>query len=293
MLDAIDQKCVFERGTSTMHNAAFHSLYLGEPMLDNGILSYFDGRVVTICGFSVTGNFPDLRKKIIDQVKSWVTGRSVDGVFYIGPEPVSLRILESHGFRRTEVVRRSPLAWEMCLGDAQGLGTIVERRIYRRAASLPFECVFRKDGSFLAQHFSLIELFYRQRETAGYLAATSVAWISAFRLPDVVLVEAWDGTELLGFVALHKSFRDLAVGLFLATNGRSGVADFLYAKMIEFCLNNGVHAINLDASTSPGQMRFKQKWGAKPLVPPAYCAQWVKGTLSRRNDISWAARLRR
>ncbi|MFM0097120.1 hypothetical protein PQQ87_16025 [Paraburkholderia nemoris] len=293
MLDDIDRKRLFDYGTSTMHNASFHSLYLGEPALNNGILSYFDGRVVTICGLSVVGNLADSRKEIIDQVISWVTGRQVDGVVFFGPTPVSLRVLESYGFRRTEVLKRSPLSWELCLGEGGGLAPIVERRIYRRAVSLPFECVLRQDGTLLAQHFALVELFYRKRETAGFLAATSVAWLSAFRLPDVVLIEAWQDKELVGFVALQKSFRHFAVGLFLATDGRSGVADFLYAKMIVYCLNDGVLKINLDASTSPGQMRFKQKWGAVPAVPPAYGVQWVKGTLSRRSDISWASRLRR
>lgn len=279
-------------GVSTLHNYWVMSLYAGEPFFKNSVLAYYDGRLVTICGFPLRGAPPIYDDVIRRLALSWVLERNVESILYVGPRPLNLNCLGDYKFRRITLQRRRIISSELFIECNDNSGSVFERRVYSRSQSMGFECKIKAGGIISAEHMTLIEQFYRKRGITGYLAAISFALPALLQSRRVWIIEARKDGFLRGFLALHKAFTDIAIGLFLAHDNQTpGVSDFLYSKMLDHSRRLEAKSVNVGSSPSRGHYDFKRKWGGKVGVPPYYLVRWARGLLARRCYSAWGPRL--
>ncbi|MFN2491293.1 MAG: hypothetical protein ABR501_00225 [Pyrinomonadaceae bacterium] len=292
MLTRSEGKLIEQRGMSTLHDYWFNSLFAGEPYFEDGLLAYYDGRIVTLCGFPLR-NVPAVDDSVYCRLaQEWVGHRGAESVIFVGPHPISFRALSKEGLRRVVEEKCEKIAAELFIDCTSNSDSVFRRRVYRRSRAMDFQLRVRTGGIVSAEHFRLVEIFYRKRERTGYLAEIAFALPTVLRSRRVQLIEARKDHRLCGFVAMHKPFADTAVGLFLASDHKViGVCDFLYGAMLEQAKLGGASSLNVGPSPSIGHFNFKLKWGGQSKVPPYYFVQWARGTLARRFHTSWGPRL--
>ena len=279
-------------GISVGHDYWTMSLSAGEPFLEDGVLAYDDGRLVTIWAFPLRGDFYPTRASLQAMCTRWIVARGAEAICIVSPHPVGTAFLRGHGFRRTYWQYRTVSSAELFLDCSEGQGSAFHLSAYRRARFLGFEAVVRCGGIVPADYFKLIEHFYDVAGVNCYLADLAFTLPAILRSSRAHIIEARSGETLSGFVVLHKPFRDVAVALFLAHDHSSrGVSDFLYSKMIEHARSLGARSINVGPSPSIGHHRFKRKWGGRPGIPPFHLEEWARGIMARRVHTSWGPRL--
>lgn len=279
-------------GSCTLHDHWFTSIIAGEPYFQDGVLSYYDGRAVTVCGFPLRGEPPIDGAVVRRLAEHWAGDPAVQSISYAGPDSVRLSRLGQFGFRCVASQPAIAIASELFIDCNGGADSIFKKRIYRRSRALEFKSSIRTGGTVSAEHFQLIELFYQKREVTEYLAEIAFTLPVLLRSRRVHLIEARKEGKLGGFIALHKPFLDVAIGLFMACReDMPRVCDFLYGVMLDQCQRLGATSVNVGASPSVGHFNFKKKWGGEPLVPPYYFAQWARGMLARRFHTSWGPRM--
>ena len=291
MLRKRDCTLIHRKGICTTHDYWFNSLIVGEPHLQKEVITYYDGRVATICGFPLNGstfNSADCR----DLAVEWVKERGAESVVFVGPRQVNLKALTGAGLRLVAEEQPFGPSAELVIDCTNEPSSVFSRRLYRRSRSLDFDLKVRDGGLVSAEHFRLIEMFYRERRLTAYLAEAAFAIPAVLRSQKVRLLEARREQKLCGFVAFHKPFHDIAIGLFMMTDSRvPGICDFLYSVMLEESQRAGALRLNVGPSPSVGHFNFKLKWGGVVAVPPYYYAQWGRGSLARRFHVSWGPRL--
>ena len=281
------------KGISALHDYWFNSLFAGEPYLERDMLVYYDGRVVTICGFP-------FREELFDGevcrsvARDWALNRRAEAIVFMGPRRVSLDCLRKEGFRRIAEGRPRRITEELFIDCSGAPRSALSTRVYRRSQARDFDLTLRQGGIVSAQHLQLLELFYRERELSEELAEVAFALPAVLRSRRIRLIEARRNKELCGFAAFHKPFAHTAVGLLMIVNPTvRGVSDFLYGKMLDQARLLGACDLNVGSSPSLGHFKFKLKWGGRPQVPSCYYAQWARGNIARRYHISWGPRLTR
>lgn len=292
MLTRRESLRIKQTGVSTLHDYWFNSLIAGEPHFEEGLLTYYDGRIATLCSAPLRNEAP-VEDSICRRVAfAWVRDRGAEGLIFLGPRKVSLRILAKEGLRRIAEEKPRRVSAELLIDCTRGPGSVFRRRLYRRSRALEFQLTLRKGGIISAEHFRLVEMFYAERELTAYLAEVAFVLPCVLRSPRVLLIEARKNGRLSGFAAIHKPFSDTAVGLFMMGDRNvSGVCDFLYAVMLEQANRLGASDLNVGPSPSIGHFNFKVKWGGHPTVDPYYLVQWGRGSLARRFHTSWGPRL--
>lgn len=291
MLTAHDKRLLERRGLSVLHDHWSTSLYSGEPFLEEGTLAYFDGRLVTLCGFPLDGQEPLSGDAVRLLAELWVREREAEAVCFIGPARILLSSLKRHGLRCIGEDPNEEISAELSI-DVSPDGDVFRSRIYHRSRGLGFDLAIERGGSPRAEHLRVIELFYRGRHRASYLAGMAFTLLALLASPRVRIVEARRQGRLCGLLVLHKPFRRLAVAIFMAHDERvRGVSDFLYGRMVELGRALGVAAINVGPSPTRGHYDFKWKWSARPAVPPYYYALWANSRIARRLHCTWGPRL--
>lgn len=291
MLTRRDAERVRQRGFATLHDFWATSLVSGEPFLEDGLVSYFDGREATVCAFALRGEPTPTDETLRGAALKWAAERGAESLVIIGPRPFDSRRLGREGFRRVIKYHRGPMSSDLFIRCA-GQDGAARLRAYKRAGLSGFEARTRAGGIATAEHLALIERFYRQRQLSTYLAEYAFAVPAILRARRVRLVEAWRDGRLRGFVALHMPFADACVGLLLAHDDETeGVSDFLYARMLDCARRLGAHYVNVGPSPTVGHYEFKRKWGGEAFAPPYHLVQWARGHLARRQHSAWGPRL--
>jgi hypothetical protein len=292
MLSRQEIKAIWRSGITTHHDFWTMSLSLGEPFFEGGCLTYFDGRQVTLCAFPLRNTLPITGSAIRGLARSWARVAGVEAICLVGPRRLSLRCLEQHGFHRTKEQPRRAIGCELLIECTGNPGTIMTRRTYHRSICAAFESKQRRGGPIRAEHLELIELFYGVRELSGYLAELAFALPALLRSSRVHIIEARRDCRLLGFLAWHMPFFDVAMALFLAHDHRTpGVSDFLYGQLLTNARAIGARSVNVGPSPTRGHFVFKTKWGGRSVVPPYYFTEWAKGKLARRVHTGWGPRI--
>lgn len=292
MLTEAQIKWINRHGISTLHDYWLTSLSSGEPFLENGVLSYFDGRFVTVCGCQFRGSLPASDADLRSVMRKWADQKSVQAIAFLGPQPAEFRYLKEYGFRQTYREDAHELSSELFIDCSNGAGSVFEQRIYRRSQKLPFESGLRRGGMISEEYLSLIELFYFARDMTGYLADKAFTLPAVLQADRVWFVEARRGDKLYGFVGFHKPFSDIATAFFIThDHWTPSVCDFLYAKMLEQARIIGANCVNIGSCPTDGHYRFKRKWGGNPDVPAYNYAEWARGRLAMRRYKSWGPRI--
>ncbi|HEX5707328.1 MAG TPA: hypothetical protein VFX96_08530 [Pyrinomonadaceae bacterium] len=292
MLTRRDAERITLRGFTTHHDFWATSLMSGEPFFEENLLAYFDGRAVTVCAFPLRGDAPPAQETLRRVALLWATERGAESLVFIGPERFDLHFLKREGFRRVLEDHRGPMSSELLIDCTSATDSALGLRAYKRARSSGFKVRLRAGGIATAEYLALIEQFYRLRQLSTYLAEHAFVIPAILRARRVRFVEAWRGERLCGFVALHRAFADICVGLLLAHDHHTeGVSDFLYSQMLDCARRLGAHYVNVGPSPTSGHYDFKRKWGGRPFAPPYHLVQWARGHIARRYHVAWGPRL--
>src|SRR5829696_4437458 len=146
-----------EKGISTLHDFRILSLTAGEPYLEDGVLSYFDGRLVTACGFPLRGAALIEETSLRDLSKYWIKERSAEGIIHIGPQSLDLRCLRAFSLRRVEKFRGQNFSAELMIKCNGNSDEVFKHRFYRRSCSRGFKSTVKTGGILSAEHLKLIE----------------------------------------------------------------------------------------------------------------------------------------
>ena len=292
MLTRKDAGALRSLGLATVHDYWLTSLTAGEPFYEGGVLAYFDGRMVTLSAFPLRDCAPPADEALRGAARRWVSGRKAEAVLFVGPRPVRNLLGRDSGLRLIARAHRPVTSAELLIDCDDRHAEARSRRRCRLGLAAGMRLGTRAGGVVSAQHFALVERFYRLRHLSSFLADVSFTLPALLRSRRVHLVEAWDGRRLAGFVMMHRPFDAVAVATFLFHDHLTeGVSDLLYHGMLAHARGLGARYVNVGASPTRGQYDFKLKWGGLPLVPPYHCTVWARGHLGRRNYISWGPRL--
>lgn len=292
MLTRAQRQRVRERGISVHHDHWFTSLACGEAFLEDGLLAYFDGRVVRLIGIPLQGAPRPSRADLRAAAHRWAVDRQAEALMFVGPEPVDFGPLARHGFKRIALRARRPWSAELRLpADRERWGAHL-RRTEARAGAHGLSASVRRAGSPRAERLRLLERFYRREPTTIYLADLAFSIAAALQSRRVWVIEARRRGQLVGFLALHHPFADSLLGLFLVHDGETrGVSDFLFARALALAARAGAAFVNVGPSPSRGHYAFKRKWGGRVAVPPYYEVDWARGNLARRAYWTFGPRL--
>jgi len=287
-----DKSIIGRFGFSTFHDYKWMSLYAGEPFLENGVISYYDGRLVRIYGFPLNKKLGIGNDFLFDLVKYWATEEKAEAILFMGSNPLNFNYLFDIGFWRTALKPRRAISSELSINCSCDCNTFLNNRFNKRIRSMALESNVTTGGLASAEYLKLIEEFYQLRDLTIYLADIAFAIPAILQFKEVRIIEARKEGGICGLLALHKPFKDIAVALFLVHDNRTkGVSDFLMGKMIEVARSLGARKINVGSSKSIGQYNFKRKWGGKVLVPPYYMVMWARGVLADSFYPTWGPRL--
>ena len=132
------------------------------------------------------------------------------------------------------------------------------------------------------EHVGLIESFLRAHdveEGTRHIFSRIGAYVTG--VPTARLFEARDRRG--GLVAFDVAEFGAAGYAFYMFNFRSlelrvpGVSDLLLAHLIEQAGSEAKRWVNMGLGISPGVVRFKTKWGARPFLQYVACSQQQKG----------------
>lgn len=289
MLDDDARLRLHRDGLHTLHDHWFASLLYGEPFLDSNRVAYFDGRYLTLCAYRLATFEEPLLAELADWTRQWVRSTRPDVVSLVTPRCPDLRALACEGLARFHTWPARPIAREVIASSAAPGGP--RTRLHRRALAAPYEVRLTRGGSVVADKLRLIERFQRSIGMTPYLAGLTAAWLAILTSTRVRFVEAWKGERLCGFVALHQAFERGAVAMAMARDADArGVADFLYAHMLEYAGDAGWAWINLCSSVTRGQHAFKLKWAELSPLPAYTLTEWRRPSLARQRYVLWGPR---
>jgi hypothetical protein len=294
MLNAAERDCIREHGYCTHHAVRINSIFQGEPFLDDGLLCYFDGRRLFVCGYPLDRSSNGLIGRVQGVVRRWVKELPVEIVSHCGPESVPFTNVCPRTFRCTVNQAADPIKAELALDCS---GEPPNRRL-RRWLRSPRRAALRTEeqcaSGFVprAATLQLIEEFFACREITPYLLDIAFALPALATMGDVLWFEAYERDTLRGVAICADAFETIDLGLFIATvPGATGASDALYAAIADSARRRAKRYVNWGPSPSSGHHWFKQKWGAVELAAPYYYSEWVRGGLAGREYTSWPSRL--
>ncbi|MBI3666321.1 MAG: hypothetical protein HY236_08875 [Acidobacteria bacterium] len=294
MLGPADLELIRECGYCTLHEPRTVSMCQGEPFLRDGILRFFDGRKLLVCGYSLEPASGGMSRSVEALVRHCLASDPVEVLAYCGPEEVALRRLCPSKFRRIFFEPATPAHAEMVLDCHEEPKSSRLRQWLRSAQNAAFQVREVPLSTFPlgVAHLRLIERFFSSRESTPVLLDMAFLLGPLAFMPHVRWFEAYREGALCGLAAVVDAFRDMDLALFLATDpAAAGASDSLYAAMRDSTRSRRKRYLNLGPSPSAGHYSFKEKWGAKPLVPSYYYCEWGAGELALGDYNSWPSRL--
>jgi hypothetical protein len=282
-----DAAWLYDHGLATLHDVDLTSLTAGEASLSDGILSYFDGRLLMVVGELYRGTASPPARALTKFIREHSADKAVEAIYFIGSERLDLRFLRNHRFKHIGTDRRSPVSADMLIPchDVQ------QRRVFRRACRLPLEGRVSEPKSLTGRHLRLVEELFTSRPLTEFLQEMAIAMTGMLRLAGTRIVEAWVGETLVGFILIRKPFREVTVAPFMTYDRITPrVCDFLYAQAVAESDRLGATHLNVGASPSQGHFFFKSKWHGIPGAP-TYSCFWMRNDIARGMNCGWGPRL--
>ncbi len=278
------------------HNFSFYSLILGEPFFRNGLIHYFDGRLLSICTYLVEENSnkvneESLRMTILDII-SFFEPEAIDiwGPYsdvYILPVPegwLHHPLANPEEFHRDIVIllpsfnpsKVPHLHKSISYAEKNGVRIVAQRL-----------------GQLSARHITLLEGLAVRPDVHLFdrIFYSTIAYWSIISRP--LAFEAWRDNELLGYLILDESLPNLPICLAVfAVRKPAVVSDILYNAMFHYCIRVGYQRISLGHSYNEGLYTYKEKWG-QSLVQAGF---WESFLASPDSSISparnpWLSRI--
>jgi hypothetical protein len=251
------------------HNHSYYSLLLGEAFYSEGLLYYFDGRVLSLNTFFL----PPLRRGDSVDVLSMVHGIFADlqpeAVNVWGPVPDALVFPLPDGWCRHVMAEPNPQQRDIVLSlptfDPERVPHLKRSSTYARSADI--ELQISKGRQITWQHLRLIQGWTRDPRVDAFDRLLYSLLPSRLTARPATLFEAWSAGSLLGFAVLDFIAEDFPV--YLAGFRRqlaSGVGDLLVNALVSYCQAAGYRRLSFGHSYTRGLLEFKMKWGECELI---------------------------
>jgi len=280
MLDEHDRRLIHDSIFSSEHDYFVWSRLLGEPFVVNGILSYFDGIAVAISGppLGAEATKQDPSSQLQRAVEHWMAIPAVEFVNYFGPAAISPS--QSPDFKL--IYSEAPIGFNVDLfiplhcrrsNRAERRLRQDENRVRRSGISIE---VLRQEYLTVKQ-LELISGLIRRPNVEASDAAYLVNACTLVSHPATTVFEARKPGEVLGVGIAHSYFEGKPSFILAAFAPEFiGVSDAMYGEVIKHYREQGAEHLSLGYAVSPGQYRYKRKWGAVTYTPPSWQFIWQR-----------------
>lgn len=280
MLSPTDEAYLDANAYSVDHDYFYLSRLLGEPYLNDGILSYFDGRTVHIMGTVLPWLLLNAQQKIVSVFERWMRDKRVEFINYFGPFYPNWMPTEDF----------SVVYWEDCFDHNVELFVDLsvmpspkigrkQRQDLARACRQGIEVRSGKLVYFSHSHLTLLRNSMCRSDYGLSDASYALNVASILCHPSTRVFEAMIGSLLVGFGVTYEFFPGRPFFLVAAFDQNTpGCSDAIYGSIIGYYRKMGASTLSLGYTSSFENMHYKRKWGAVSRIPPSFQA------ILRRHD---------
>jgi len=265
---------------SSDHDCFFDASLRGEPFLEDDIVYFFDGEVVSIVGYTLD-RFADnqtVLKRLDAIVENCLRAYRPRLFHYYGPLHIDLKHSLENEYSLVYDIKPNPFVVDMYIdfSDSTVLNTRNAKESLRKTGKRNFNTWIGPRDSLSHEHMDLL----RGLASRNVLGLSDVSYFtnitSIIHSQATVFFEAYFCGTLVGFAVAHEFFNRKPFMVFQCSeNGRNGVADALYLTAIQYFIERGVHRLGLGYSTSEGTFNFKKKWGGVRCNLPYSQLVWL------------------
>jgi hypothetical protein len=297
MLSSADIGMIRERISSCEHDYFVWCSLLGEPYLIDGFLCYFDGESVAVSGVPVldVGAPRTQSTRLVELIERWMDEPAVTFVNYFGPhqlpdpredefELICAEEPEEHNVDLFVDFRAPRSACEL-------------RRVrqdVQRALRRGIEIEAKRQDCLTHDQIRLISRLAK-RSDLGISDVMYLTNLGAFVRNDATKVfEARIGGHVVGFGVAHNHFVGKIFLVAAAFDYRvPGASDAIYSAVLSHYQSRGALWIGLGYAATPGQLRYKLKWGGSAATPPCWQFIWRRHRTESvfRESLHWPWRL--
>ncbi len=262
-LSTTDKALIEAKAYTYSHNYAYYSLILGEPFIRDNFLFFFDGKMLSINTYFLEPGPALNLAKLKNTIREIAEAFKPEGICIWGP-------------RRDEDLISPPNGWtRFCLADPhefnRDLALILPtfrphtvphlEQALHSARRNGISIVNRAAGPFSVGHISLLEeAVARNNPDLFTRVFYSILPTWLITSESGLVFEAWQGSQLLGYVILDLVLPNLPIYL-AGFSSTSSIMDVLFNAMIGYCTENGHEKLVLGHSHQGETYRYKMKWG--------------------------------
>ena len=272
MLSSSDEAFLDTNAYSIDHDYFYLPRLLGEPFLNDGILSFFDGSSVHIMGTLIPWLPVNAHDKIASVVERWMRDKRVEFINYFGPIRPNWALSQNFVIEYFKECLDYSVELFVDLSIMPSLKVARrQRQDLARAHRRKIEVRKTKLVFFSHSHITLLRNNL-QRSDYGISDASYVLNLSSvLSHPSTMVFEAMIGDRLVGIGVTHEYFRGRPFFLAAAFDrGEPGCSDAIYRAIIGYYKEAGANTLSLGYTSSPENMHYKTKWGGAPRVPPCF-----------------------
>lgn len=252
---------IANRVAAMEHDAAFWSLFLGEPRVFDDLVGYYDGRQLFLFGAAL-----DSRRPADDGI--------VQGIFEYALDRLGIEYFEC--WRPGEPPSIQAPGWRV--GEYRELGvpmaiplerftlaeTTSRAKQVRQAEARGFSCEIVKSCFLEDGDICLIERFLAEKDLAPFDISYNalVSYFLHSQNGKVFRVRRGARVCALGTVSVFPSGSTTFVHTFVDRSER-GASDFLYNEVIAYSIARGSRYLDLGYSAAESLIRYKASWGAE------------------------------
>jgi hypothetical protein len=257
---------IASRVAAMEHDAAFWSLFLGEPRVFDDLVGYYDGRQLFLFGAALGSRLP-------------ADDGVVQGIFEYGLDRLGIEYFEC--WRPGEPPSIHSPDWTV--GEYRELGvpmaiplegfTLAEStgraKQIRQAEARGFTCETVKSCFLEDGDIRLIERFLAEKDLAPFDISYNALVSYFLNSPNgrVFRVRREAKVCALGTVSVFPSESTTFVHTFVDRSER-GASDFLYKEVIAYAIGRGSRYLDLGYSAMESLVRYKASWGAEAAGSP-------------------------
>ena len=286
MLDSADIAFLKEHAYGMDHETCINGLIFGEPFLTSGTLHYYDGRVLTVDGFTLPRtDRTETARSVLNAVEQFYRSHSeMEMLEYFGPNNIDFSELLGGNFSLAFNLPTDKYNRDMQIN----LRIDGAPKYKRNQRKLIKQC--QNEGIFVAkaerkelgdEHRRLMKSFLLTHD----INDINKAWVS--KLPELikkapaVIFEAKKDSELKGFIVVDTCYPKIPILMFgYFDRGCKGISSMMYdAVMKQF---GNAEVIDLGYSINRGLYEYKLRMGANQSnppfeqTPPSYSIRWKR-----------------
>jgi hypothetical protein len=274
----------------------FWSSLLGEPFLEQDILTYYDGETVSLVGYSLNAQTEQssIVRSLIELVMKWLKVPTVKCFNYFGPRPLDLSDCLGAEFSLIYVLKPEHYQADIFidLNHASLLKTSRAKESMRKTQRLGLAATVSPRDYLSHQHIELVRRLL-SRETMMMCDVSQLTnTVSILKDPATRCFDVEQDQILIGFAVAHEFFAQMPfLTLAAFDTSQSGVSDTIYLALINYYKARGARWLGLGYGVTEGLYQYKTKWGGVRCNPPVHQCIWAKSGFENAVFDYWVCNL--